>query len=83
MSQIGDVLRLTTAVLNITDKVDVMSFYANPPKSQNRRAMFTADGQPFAKVMKAIVSNGENVDMPDGTQQKFDSVLLVLERKAA
>ena len=68
----------------MTGKVDVLSYYSNPPKKSNRRAMFAADGQPFAKVMKAILSNGEAVDMPDGeTKKTFDSVLCVVERRTA
>ena len=108
----GDILRLSTAVMVVQGKVDgaplspifcvfcgfcsffnstyahhlvfsfiVISFYANPPHKKNRRAIYVADGQPFAKVMKAIVSNSEEVDLPDGTVAAFDEVAIVLERK--
>ena len=58
----------------------VISFYANPPKKTNRRTLYLADGQPFAKVMKAIVSNSEDVTLPDGNWVSFDDVAIVLER---
>ena len=79
----GDVLRLTTAVVEFRDKVDTMSYYMQAPAARNRRALLVSDGQPFAKVMKAIISNSVEVDLPDGTKKVFDDVPLVLERAAA
>ena len=41
------------------------------------------DAQPFSKVMKALISNSQEVDMPDGTRNVFPDVPLVLERANA
>ena len=78
--RVGDVLRLTTCVVAVRGKVDVMSYYSNPPKASNRRALLVADAQPFGKLMKALVSNSEAVDLPGGKARAFDSIPLVMER---
>ena len=78
--RVGDVLRLVTCVIEVRGKVDVLSYYANPPKAANRRALLVADGQPFGKLMKAIVSNGTAVDLASGESRAFPEVALVLER---
>ena len=80
--QVGDVLRMTTCVVEVRGKVDTFSFYSNPPAARKRRAVLVCDKQPFGKVMKAIASNAEAVDLLDGTSRPFESVALVLERKA-
>ncbi len=56
---------------------------SNPPKARSRRALLVGDGQPFAKLMKALISNSEAVDMPTGEEMTFPDVPLVLERKLA
>ena len=78
--RVGDVLRLTTCVVEVRGKVDVLSYYANPPKAANRRALLVADGTPFSKLMKAIVSNATPVDLATGESRAFDEIALVLER---
>ncbi len=78
--QVGDVLRLTTCVVAVRGKVDVVSFYANPPAAKNRRALLVADSQPFPKLMKAITSNTEAVDLPSGESRPFETIPLVFER---
>jgi hypothetical protein len=60
-----------------------MSYYMQAPAARNRRALLIADSQPFAKVMKAIISNSVEVDLPDGTKKVFDDVCVVFERAAA
>ena len=60
-----------------------MSYYMQAPAARNRRALLVADGQPFAKLMKAVISNSVEVDLPDGTKKAFTDVPLVLERAAA
>lgn len=37
----------------MSDKVDIISFYGNPPKKSSRRAIFSADGQTFPRVRAA------------------------------
>ena len=76
-------MRLTTAIVEFRDKVDTMSYYMQAPPARNRRALLVCDGQPFAKIMKAIISNSVEVDMPDGTKKVFEDVPLVLERAAS
>ena len=80
---VGDVLRLVTAVVEFREKADTLSYYMQPPKARNRRALLVTDGQPFPKVMKAIISNSQEVEMPDDTKKVFDDVPLVLERAAS
>jgi hypothetical protein len=53
---------------------------SNPPKARNRRALLVADGQPFPKLMKALISNSEAVLLPSGESQAFDDIPIVLER---
>jgi hypothetical protein len=81
--RVGDALRLCTAVLEYRGKVDVVSYYANPPKATMRRALFICDGQPFSKVMRALQSNSEAVELPQGGGMRvFDGIPLVVERAA-
>jgi hypothetical protein len=77
------VLRLCTAVVEYRDKADTLSYYTSPPPARNRRALLVADAQPFQKVMKALISNSQEVDMPDGTKNIFADVPLVFERANA
>lgn len=53
---------------------------SNPPKARRQRALLVADGQPFGKLMKALLSNAEEVDLPTGDTHVFDDVPIVLER---
>lgn len=41
----------------VSDKVDIIAFYGNPPKKSSRRAIFSADGQPFQKVRSCACSS--------------------------
>ena len=79
--RVGDVLRLVSCVVEVRGKVDVVSFYANPPKAAYRRALLVADAQPFPKLMKALLSNSTAVDLPGGESRVFADVPLVLERR--
>mmetsp|Transcript_20038 Transcript_20038/g.49860 ORF Transcript_20038/g.49860 Transcript_20038/m.49860 type:complete len:210 (-) Transcript_20038:418-1047(-) len=79
--QVGDVLRITSAVFNVPGVVDVTA-WLNPPKSTNCKAYFVADKQSFDKVMSAIQSHVVQVDTPDGPID-VGEVGLVLERKGA
>ena len=63
--------------------MDEIAFFGNPTKEKRRRAIFSADGQPFRKVMKAIVSNSEAVILPNGDELVFDTVLCVVERASS
>lgn len=81
--RVGDVLRLCTAVVEYRDKADTLSYYTSPPPARNRRALLVTDAQPFQKVMKALISNSQEVDMPDGTKNVFQEVPLVFERANA
>jgi hypothetical protein len=80
--KVGDVLRLTTLVAAVRGKVDEIAYYSNPTSAKNRRALMVVDKQPFAKVMKAIASNAEPVDLMDGTARPFESICIVLERSS-
>ena len=79
--KVGDVLRLTTLVAAVRGKVDEIAYYSNPTSAKNRRALMVVDKQPFAKVMKAIASNAEPVDLMDG-RRAFESICIVLERSS-
>jgi len=102
-AKVGDVLRLVSAVIEMRDKVrpawcprrrltlacqtDVVGYYLNPSPARVRRAILITDRQPFVKVMKALMSNGQPVDLPPGDARGEKAVLpttlLVLERPAA
>lgn len=64
-----------------------MGYYLNPSPAKVRRAILITDGQPFSKVMKALISNGQPVDLPPGDARGEKAVLpttlLVLERPAS
>eukprot|EP00873_Tetraselmis_striata_P021014 jgi/Tetstr1/441278/TSEL_029529.t1 len=80
--KVGDKIRFFSAVFTVTDPVDIVSFYANPPKKENRRGVYMADGQPFDKTMAALISNGEpHVTAKEGAYDVAESVLMVVERR--
>jgi len=79
--QVGDVLRVTTAVFLVPGVVDVTA-WLNPPKASNCKAFFVCDKQNFDKVMSAIQSHVVPVDTPDGVAT-MGEVGLVLERRAS
>jgi len=79
--RVGDKIRFFTAVFTVSDPVDIMSYYANPPKKENRRGVFVADNQPFDRTMAALASNSQpHVTAREGVTEVAESVLMVVER---
>ncbi len=75
--KVGDILRLTTAVFNVSAPIDVTT-WLNPPAKANVRA-FVKDAT-FDKTMLAIQSHSVPVDY-DGASREMKSVGMVFERK--
>jgi hypothetical protein len=75
--KVGDVLRLTTAVFNVSAPIDVTT-WMNPPAKANVRA-FVKDST-FDKTMLAIQSHSVPVDY-DGDSREMKSVGMIFERK--
>ena len=75
--KVGDILRLTTAVFNVSAPIDVTT-WLNPPAKANVRA-FVKDAT-FDKTMLAIQSHSVPVDY-DGASREMKSVGVVFERK--
>ena len=77
----GDVLRLCTAVFEVSAPVDVTT-WLNPPAKRKVKAYYECDAKPFDKVMDALASHGVQIDTPNGKEDvKF--VGLVLQRARA
>ena len=77
----GDVLRLCTAVFEVSAPVDVTT-WLNPPAKRKVEAYYECDAKPFDKVMDALASHGVQIDTPNGKEDvKF--VGLVLQRARA
>jgi len=78
-AKIGDVLRLTTAVFEVSAPVDVTT-WLNPPAKRKCRAYYECDAKSFDKIMDAIASHGVQIDTPNGKEDvKF--VGMILERR--
>lgn len=75
--KVGDILRLTTAVFNVSAPIDVTT-WMNPPAKANVRA-YVKDST-FDKTMLAIQSHSVPVDY-DGDAREMKSVGMVFERK--
>ena len=75
--KVGDILRLTTAVFNVSAPIDVTT-WMNPPAKANVRA-YVKDST-FDKTMLAIQSHAVPVDY-DGDAREMKSVGMVFERK--
>ena len=75
--KVGDILRLTTAVFNVSAPIDVTT-WLNPAAKANVRA-FVKDAT-FDKTMLAIQSHSVPVDY-DGASREMKSVGMVFERK--
>ena len=75
--KVGDILRLTTAVFNVSAPIDVTT-WLNPPAKANVRA-FVKDAT-FDNTMLAIQSHSVPVDY-DGASREMKSVGMVFERK--
>ena len=75
--KVGDILRLTTAVFNVSAPIDVTT-WLNPPAKANVRA-FVKDAT-FDKTMLAIQSHSVPVDY-DGASREMKSGGMVFERK--
>ena len=75
--KVGDILRLTAAVFNVSAPIDVTT-WLNPPAKANVRA-FVKDAT-FDKTMLAIQSHSVPVDY-DGASREMKSVGMVFERK--
>ena len=68
-------------MFTVEDPIDILSYYANPPKKENRRGVFVADGQGFDKVMSALASNAEpHVVAKEGVKEIAETVIMVVER---
>jgi hypothetical protein len=77
----GDVLRLCTAVFEVSAPEDVTT-WLNPPAKRKVKAYYECDAKPFDKVMDALASHGVQIDTPNGKEDvKF--VGLVLQRARA
>eukprot|EP00239_Pterosperma_sp_CCMP1384_P006878 CAMPEP_0197856452 /NCGR_PEP_ID=MMETSP1438-20131217/28589_1 /TAXON_ID=1461541 /ORGANISM="Pterosperma sp., Strain CCMP1384" /LENGTH=211 /DNA_ID=CAMNT_0043471909 /DNA_START=268 /DNA_END=903 /DNA_ORIENTATION=+ len=81
--QVGDILRMTSAVAKGKVKVEVGRFQVEPSlgmekKGDNRKAYFIVDGSSFGQVMNALVSNAEPVP---GADEDSPLVNLLLERR--
>jgi len=75
--KVGYILRLTTAVFNVSAPIDVTT-WMNPPAKANVRA-YVKDST-FDKTMLAIQSHSVPVDY-DGDAREMKSVGMVFERK--
>jgi hypothetical protein len=75
--KVGDVLRLTTAVFNVSAPVDVTT-WMNPPAKANVRAF--VKNASFDKTMLAIKSHSVQVDY-DGDSREMETVAMVFERR--
>ena len=77
----GDVLRLCTAVFEVSAPVDVTT-WLNPPAKRKVKAYYECDAKPFDKVMDALASHGVQIDTPNG-KEDVKVVGLVLQRARA
>jgi hypothetical protein len=80
--QSGDILRMCTAILTTTPKVDELSYYSNPPSKVYLPCLFDTTDQSFERVMGALISNGELADV-EGRKEEIEEIQLVLERAEA
>eukprot|EP00854_Cymbomonas_tetramitiformis_P006731 gene6731-8054_t len=80
--KVGDVLRCCTAVFTVQTPTD-MSTWLNPNKKYNAEAFYVADNKKFEDCMNALISNGQPIDLPDGSKKEVDSISLVLERRSS
>lgn len=78
--RVGDVLRLTTAVFEVTAPVDITT-WMNPPAKRKVRAYYTTDNKSFDAVMDAIASHSVQIDTPNG-KEDVKEIGLVFERRA-
>ena len=79
-ARVGDVLRLTTAVFEVSAPVDVTT-WLNPPAKRKVRAYYTCDNKSFDAVMDAIASHAVPIDTPSG-KEEVKEVGMILERAA-
>lgn len=78
--RVGDILRLTTAVFEVTAPVDITT-WMNPPAKRKVRAYYTTDNKSFDAVMDAIASHSVQIDTPNG-KEDVKEIGLVFERRA-
>ena len=80
---VGDVFRASSCVFRVKGKVDVIGYWANPPKDKLVPGVFVVqESSSFDECMRAIMSHQENVDLGGGWAAPPQSVALVLERRA-
>ena len=73
--------RFFTAVFTVSDPIDILSYYGNPPKKENRRGIYVADDQPFDKTMAALASNAQpHVTEKESVLEVAETVIIALER---
>lgn len=80
-AEIGDVLRLPTAVFEVSAPVDVTT-WLNPPAKRKCRAYYECDEKSFDKIMDAIASHGVQIDTPSG-KEDVKTVGMILERRSS
>jgi hypothetical protein len=81
--QVGDVFRASSCVFRVKGKVDVIGYWANPPKDSLRPGVFVfQESSSFDECIMAIQSHLEAVDLGGGWSAAPQAVALVLERRA-
>ena len=81
--QVGDVFRASSCVFRVKGKVDVVGYWANPPKDSLRPGVFAfQQSSSFDECIKAIQSHLEAVEVAPGWSAPPQTVALVLERRA-